>query len=276
MYADDLKLFWNVADIGDCDRLLTNLNRVEEWCKLNKLPLNPDKCSVMTYTLKTDPIIVDYTISNTVLKRPNTLVDLGVTFDLQLSFVSHIDNVIEAAYRSYGFIVRCSGEFKESSTLKNLYYAFVRSKLEYASAVWRPHYQVHVDRLEKVQRSFLKFLSFKSDGLYPAVGTPHHELLRKHSFTELNNRRDYYSFIFLYKLVNNQISCVALLEKLNFYICRPNSRISNTFYLPTPRTNVLKFAPLHMMCTICNSVSSTLDIFHSASGQIRTKFLESG
>jgi hypothetical protein len=56
-----------------------------------------------------------------------------------------------------GFIRRVSGEFKDPYTLKALYMSLVRLKLEYASCVWAPFYDVHFDRVERVQRKFIRF-----------------------------------------------------------------------------------------------------------------------
>jgi hypothetical protein len=40
-----------------------------------------------------------------------------------------------------------------------LYWAYVRSKLEYGIQVWDPSYQRYVDKVETIQRRFLKFFS---------------------------------------------------------------------------------------------------------------------
>jgi hypothetical protein len=56
-----------------------------------------------------------------------------------------------------------------TDTVKRLYFAFVRSKLEYASVVWSTGYKSQIEDLEKIQRRLLKYLSFKVDGTYPST-----------------------------------------------------------------------------------------------------------
>jgi hypothetical protein len=91
-------------------------------------------------------------------------------FDNKLSFVPHINVVVTKAFQALGFIIRCSMHFRNIDTLKLLYCAYVRSKLEYGSIIWDPGYQRYVGKIETIQRRFLKFLAFKTDGVYPERG----------------------------------------------------------------------------------------------------------
>jgi hypothetical protein len=56
-----------------------------------------------------------------------------------------------------GFIRRLSFEFTDPYTLRSLYTCLVRPKLEYASCVWSPFYDVRVDKVERVQRMFIRY-----------------------------------------------------------------------------------------------------------------------
>jgi hypothetical protein len=55
-----------------------------------------------------------------------------------------------------GFIRGLSLEFRDPYTLKSLYTSLIRPKLEYVSCVWNPFYDVRVDRVERVQRRFIR------------------------------------------------------------------------------------------------------------------------
>jgi hypothetical protein len=56
-----------------------------------------------------------------------------------------------------GFIRRLSFEFRDPYNLNSLYTSLVRPKLKNASCVWRPFYDVHVDKVERVQRRFIRY-----------------------------------------------------------------------------------------------------------------------
>jgi hypothetical protein len=43
-------------------------------------------------------------------------------------------------------------------SLGTLYVSLVRTKLVYASCVWRPFYGAHIDRIEHVQRMFVRYV----------------------------------------------------------------------------------------------------------------------
>ena len=80
--------------------------------------------------------------------------DFGVLFEFKLSFVQHIDLIISKAYSMFGFIMRICFEFFEPLVLRSLFLAHVRSHLEYASVVWFPNHQTHIERLESVHKIF--------------------------------------------------------------------------------------------------------------------------
>lgn len=72
----------------------------------------------------------DYIIS--ISYRTNSTIDLGVLFGPQLSFPRHMRNIVSSSLEAFGFVIRNSSEFANS------YFAFVRSKLEYAHLFGNP------------------------------------------------------------------------------------------------------------------------------------------
>ena len=246
------KIFADIKNLDECLKLQHNLDNVYKWCLHNNLSLNIEKCNVLTFCLKHCPIYFNYNIQNSTLSRVTQFRDLGVVFDGKMSFAAHIDATVNGAMRALGFIIRNSKHFDDLETVKLLYFAFVRSKLEYASVIWSPGYSIYSALLESVQRRFLKFLAFKTDGTYPPIGFSNQALLDRFTISSLAARREYTSLTFLVKLVNKVIDCPAVLSQLNFNIPRESSRQGHTFYLPTPRTNVLKFSPVYNMCDTYN------------------------
>jgi hypothetical protein len=77
--------------------------------------------------------------------------------DEKMNFSEHVDVMLGKAFAMLRFIRRLSLEFRDPYTLKSLYTFLVRPKLEYASCVWSPFYDVHVDKVERVQRRFIRY-----------------------------------------------------------------------------------------------------------------------
>jgi hypothetical protein len=84
--------------------------------------------------------------------------DLRVIIDEKMTFSEHVDVMVAKAFSMLGFIRRLSLEFRDPYTLKSLYTSLVRQKLEYASCVWNPFYNVRVDRVKRMQRQFIRYV----------------------------------------------------------------------------------------------------------------------
>lgn len=262
MYADDIKLLHRISNISDCIKLQNNVSKLSAWCDENSLTLNVQKCNVMTFSTKAVNYTFSYSLENVPLTRPSSFKDLGVIFDNKLSFVNHIDALICDVNKTLGFIIRNGRDFSNISTLKLLYTSFLRSKLEYASPVWQPCYNIHSSKLESVQRHFLKFLYLKTQGIYPPIGFPQSDLLQMFSMSNLSERRNDFAINFLKKVIHYDIDCSEILQRLNFHIPRINSRHNQTFYLAIARTNILKFSPIYSMCSSYNHSQHDIDIFN--------------
>lgn len=260
LYADDLKLFCEVRSLSDCERLQGDLDLVCEWCDVNGLSMNASKCSVMSYTRRLTAFTHNYCLRGTVLHRPHTIKDLGVTFDPKFTFSKHVEVTALSAFRGLGFVLRNGKGFGEDA-LRSLYAAFVRSRLEYGSLIWDPIYKVHGCELEKVQRRFLKAVCCAQDGFYPPRGFPQNTLLERFNFTSLEDRRMSNAVKFLHKLVHGVIDCVGLVNRIEYRVPRLSSRRSNVFNIPTPRTNILKMSPIYKMYSYYSSIESDFDIF---------------
>jgi len=67
------------------------------------------------------------------------------------------------AYAMFGFVKRNASLFTDPYTRLALYFAFVRSKLEYASFTWNPFTTTHGNRIERLQKQFfeIRFVAAK-------------------------------------------------------------------------------------------------------------------
>jgi hypothetical protein len=72
----------------------------------------------------------------------DSITDLGVVMDSRMKLSGHIDATVGKVLAMLGFVKKLSGEFRDHVSL-------VRPKLEYASCVWRPFYDVHINIIER-------------------------------------------------------------------------------------------------------------------------------
>lgn len=247
-YADDLKLFSTIESRADMNLLQENLNIISDWCSVSGLMLNVGKCCFMSYTRSMVCRTPSYNIAGECLSNVSSFKDLGVLFDAKLSFANHIEMVRKNANKCLGFILRVSRDFNNVEIMKRLYFAFVSSKLEYASLIWYPIYACHAAVLDRIHRRFLKYLSYRTDGVYPALGTSQTDLLNKHQMSSLFERRRVQSAAFLRKLIRGDVVSEELLARVPFNVPRQAARHAATFRLPIARTNVLQRAPISVMC----------------------------
>lgn len=82
---------------------------------------------------------------------------MGVHLSSDMSWINHINHVVNDASKILGFIrrnlSRCDAKVKAAA-----FKVLVRPKLEYAAAVWDPHQSYLVDKLEMVQRRAARFV----------------------------------------------------------------------------------------------------------------------
>ena len=77
--------------------------------------------------------------------------DIGVIIDSNLEFDKHINAKINKANSMYS-IIRRSFQFQQNFIPQ--YTSLVRSHLDYASSVWSPYKQKHIDTLENIIRYY--------------------------------------------------------------------------------------------------------------------------
>ena len=258
LYADDLKIFRKIRNISDCYLLQNDLDRVSYFCNQNGLFFNLDKCLTITFTRNINKIIFNYNITQHSLNKFGNVKDLGLIFDSKLIFDIHIESVINSSLRMLGYVKRKCKLFHSGKVILSLYNAFVLSKLSFASIIWNPQYATYIERLERVQNKFLKFLAYKSnfiteDGV---------SLARNHfRIVTLENRRKISDILFLHKILNNCIDSSEILSMIGFSIPSRDLRNNSIFHVPFRNTNCSQNSPLLRMLRCGNMYGTYYDIF---------------
>ena len=252
LYADDLKIYAEINTHYDAMSLQLELDKLLAWCIKNGLNLNINKCKTMTYALKKNVLMYNYRIGDTTIDRVSSIKDLGVLFDAKLSFKMHIHNITSSAYRSLGLIIRQGKDFRNILALRALYYAYVRSRLEYASQVWNPCYGCLCLEINKIERKFLKYLYFKTEGHYPERGINNNILLNIADMKDISKRRAERDLSYLEAILDNRVDVPDLKEYLIQKEPREGARNNAAFYIKPLKRNVVINAPMNRMCRAFN------------------------
>ncbi|XP_046666538.1 uncharacterized protein LOC124358286 [Homalodisca vitripennis] len=190
--------------------------------------LNVSKCAVVTFHRSADPVMIEYKLCGTVLPRKTQVKDLDVIFSADLRPEKHIDHICNRASRTLGFIIRTSRNGLSTKALMSLYTALIRSILEYCCVVWAPYQVDDTDRLEKIQRRFLRIIGVRLG--YDFMAAPVDTIAESLGLLSLSVRRQLADAVFLRKLLTGQVDCDDLLSRISFRI--PGSTRSRDLFFP--------------------------------------------
>lgn len=122
------------------------------------MKLNGNKCKTMRVTRSSKQQLSNlYFLNNSALLPVNTYKYLGLHISNNLTWNAHVDYVTNNANRMLGYLRRNFASAPSSLKL-TLYKTLVRSKLEYACAVWDPHQTSLVTVLEAIQNRSVRFI----------------------------------------------------------------------------------------------------------------------
>lgn len=259
LFADDMKIFKSIHSFAAAQLLQEDLCRLDNYCRLNKLDLNVSKCFCISFSRKRNVIEYNYKCKNEVLSRVLFCRDLGVIHDSKLLFDKHIYSIVDKAYKALGFIIRCSKDFRNMKTIKVLYCAFVRSHLEYASQIWSPCYDIYISHIEKIQRKFTRFLSYKFN--IPKLEYP--SRCSKFHLLPLHVRRDIADITLLMKIAQGIVDGPELLGNIKLNVPIRSLRKPALFSVPSCRTQYRRNSFLPRSMRQLNNIypNSSLDVF---------------
>jgi hypothetical protein len=262
MFADDVKLFLSYKSQSDALLLQNDLNRLVEWCKINCIMLNLNKCKQISFS-RSRFHVFNYAINSYNLDIVESIVDLGILLDRKLRFNLHINQICSKANTALGFIKRWAKEFNDPYLTKMLYTSLVRPILEYASPVWSPHTACNIDAIESVQKQFLLF-SLRDLHWDPNLRLPSYKSrLKLINLPSLNNRRIMLNSIFILKLLYGSTVSAPLLSNIYLNVPRCVARRHNFLHLSFCRSSYAQQEPLRSACSDFNLISPSVNLMDS-------------
>jgi len=91
--------------------------------------------------------------------------------------------------------------------------------------------------VERVQKRFLHYIAFKQQYFNNSIDNSIETVQNDLKLSPLSNHRKFNDTTFIYKLINNNISCWTLLELISFHIPHPNTRVCQIFHDSIHHTN---------------------------------------
>lgn len=196
------------------------------------------------------------------LEQVSVIKDLGILLDSKLHFEHHIDFIVNKAFQLYGFVMRTSACFKLPQSFLLLFKSLIRSQLEYATSIWNPFYRRYSDRLETVQRKFLRTVEYKC--YHRKLSYDY--LLSKYSVQSLCRRRLLLDQMTLYKICHHKFDCTELINQIQYRVpirlARSCNIITSRLFEPKfARTHAGERAPLRRIMNAYNKHFAIIDLF---------------
>jgi hypothetical protein len=215
LFADDIKIFRAVNSPQDCNLLQSDISSVYDWCVANGMKLNIGKTRVISFSRKTNALIYDYRLCLSSITRTHSTKDLGVYMDSKLHFHDHVTYIFSQSARFLWLIRNITFNFSTIESMLMLYFALVRSKLEYASVVWNSITSTDASKLERIQQRFaaLCFYRFR-----PQVHYTYSLALQELNLHTLCMRRYHLDAAFLAQVYSGSKFCPSILENVDLRV----------------------------------------------------------
>ena len=183
-FADDKTLIRIIYTENDKNILQNDLNKIFEFCRNNSLRLNPNKCEILSISLKSK-VSHKYYIDNIELKTVSDHKNVGIIYDNKMYFNIHTNEIkMKAIKKFYTLKHICSRV--DGITFLKLYKTYILPVLEYSN-LCLVYNLTQNSVLEKVQKRITKYICNKL-GIYDMK---YCERLKYLNIQTLENRRKY-------------------------------------------------------------------------------------
>ena len=226
-----------VKTLEDAVLLQNDLERIYKWtADDNNMKLNDVKFELLRYgknqEIKTQ---TSYTSPSSVeIESKDVVKDLGILMDNNCTFQKQIIAIIEKAKNSTSWILRTFSS-RSLNCMITLYKSLVIPILEYCSVLWSPNAVGLIQRLEDIQKSFLRKIN----------GTPNNywECLKQTKIYSLQRQRERYRIMYVWKIMEKIVPPVNGIEATE------NPRLGHYQFQRTRHQNL---ETAHLRCKVQN------------------------
>ena len=198
-FADDTRVGHRVKVAGDTAALQQDLKSIYDWSARNNMEFNSEKFECIRYGKEKEfhNNTQYYSDIGTVITPKDQIKDLGVILSRNCTFKVQIDDIISTTNKLCAWILR-TFRTRTSKLMILLWKSLVLSKLDYCSQLWSPSAKGDIQKLEMVQRSFIR----KIDGVR---NLSYWDQLKKLKLYSLERRRERYMIVYIWRILEHQV-----------------------------------------------------------------------
>ena len=241
MFADDTNLFYSHRNIKELFKIMNEeLLHIQQWFNANKLSLNTTKTKYSFFHSQAfqDRIplqLPKLDINGVTIKREKVMKFLGVILDENMTWKSHISCIESKVSKHLGVLYEARG-LLDKKCLKQLYFSFVHSYLNYGNIAWASTNITKLKPLLRRQKHGSRIINFQ-DKLTHAK--PLLQELRALNIYQLNI---FQTLLFMHKVKNDNVPDVFR-NKFIINTNKYNTKAANTtFYKPFYKTKTSQYS----------------------------------
>lgn len=162
LYADDTNLFYKHTNLSlELPKINEDLQLLKTWCHNNKLTLNLDKTCYILIKNRQNPFHLpqdSIRLDDTALAESKNIKFLGITVDQNLSFKTHIANLVVKIRPYIGLLYRCA-PFLPRPILLLIYNSYINSALSYCVEAYGTANVTTLHQLFILQKRIVRIIS---------------------------------------------------------------------------------------------------------------------
>ena len=238
LFADDANIFYATKTSKDLEAVMNSeLQKVINYCNLNKLSINMKKTNFMIITSPRKPAIHNINILN--IERKTSIKYLGIYLDEHLNWKTHIAHVQGKLTKNLGILNQLRN-YLNLKMLRQLYYTLIYPYLNYGAMCWGNNYQTNLNKICTKQNKCIRSIFFAKK---EEPSLPYYQILE---ILKLENIVKFKICSLAFKLYNNPSTVPAIFRNfltptstVHSYNTRNSAKLN--FYRPQVRTNIGKF-----------------------------------
>ena len=226
LFADDTNLLAADRDLENLIQILnTELDKLSQWFKANKLSLNIKKTNFMVFGKRktVNRRKIQLKIDGVEIDQATQTKFLGVYIDNKLNWDEHVRQITKKVATGIWILKKACPKLNSKTSLM-LYNAFIQSHLAYCIIVWGGTSAKNLDKLLKQQKRAIRIITHSS---YLAHTDP---LFKKMKLLKVTDLYKFHISKYVFSQVNHPVLEQNPNHFLNLQVCDNGHGTRNAIY----------------------------------------------